>query len=549
MTLHQREKTQPIPIMPQETDHPPRFLFWLVVGLFLILVVAALFAFFIYQSQGRLISLVLPALITAIAVAAYTVVLALVFRKSLPRLLALWLAILFLLIGAAATFGGINYYRDSLPPRYQAELITPLPFLRSFLPPTPVGGTLPTIAPPTGGPSALDLLAPASSATPSEAAPATATETPQPTATTASTSTPTRVAVIPTVVSATATPLPPTPTPLPPTPSPTIDPNVTAALALPSTHYNGGFIHTRQSWNNCGPANAAMALSYYGWRGTQEDAADWLKPETEDKNVSPGEIVRFINETTGVRALTRIGGNMLLLKQLVNAGFPVIVEVGGQLYEGWEWIGHYRTVVGYDDVQGHFLVFDSWLGTGENGDGYPVPYTEFDSSWMPFNRVFIVVYEQSREADVINLLGERADVTRANELALEVAQQEARENRFDPFAWFNIGTALTRLDRYEEATRAFDEVTRLGTIPFRMIWYQFYPFEAYYNVGRYDDVMFLVNSSLTSGGVFVEETHYWEGRVFEARNETDAARQSYARALQHNPRFAAAREALDRLGG
>jgi len=30
-----------------------------------------------------------------------------------------------------------------------------------------------------------------------------------------------------------------------------------------------GIIHHFQTWNNCGPANLAMALSFWGWEGNQ----------------------------------------------------------------------------------------------------------------------------------------------------------------------------------------------------------------------------------------------------------------------------------------
>ena len=38
------------------------------------------------------------------------------------------------------------------------------------------------------------------------------------------------------------------------------------------------------------------------------------------------------------------------------------------------------------------------------------------------------------------------------------------------------------------AASAFDEARRIG-LPYRMLWYQFGPFEAYLRVGRYQDVI------------------------------------------------------------
>jgi hypothetical protein len=535
---NQRDSTQPNLRAAMAPQAPPRFLFWLVIGLFVIAVVAAILAFFIYRSEGRFISLAPLAVFVLILIPLYTLALAVIFRRSLPGWFPIGIAVFFALLAGAGWVFGTNYYRDQLPPRFQAELITPFPFLRQFLPPTPVGGALPTAAA-TLDSAALDLLL-GSGAT----ATVTATTTPAATATPQPTLTPT--------VQATATTAPteaaivPTSAPLP-TIAPAVQEPAFNTPQLPVSAYNGGFVHARQTWNNCGPANAAMALSFYGWDGDQQDAAAYLKPDQDDKNVSPGEIVRFINEQTFVRALTRIGGDLELVKSFVAAGFPVIVEVGGQLYEGWDWIGHYRTVVGYDDSAGTMLVYDSWLGQGENGDGYPVAYRDFDVTWQAFNRIFIVVYEPSREGEVQRLLGERADVRRAAEIALETAQEEARQEPQNPFVWFNIGASLTRLGEYDRAALAFDEATRFSP-PFRITWYQFYPFEAYFNAGRYSDVIALVNSNLNNGGDLVEETHYWQGRVLQAQGDTTGARSAYQRALARNPRFIAAQDALNALG-
>ncbi len=549
MTEDKRDVTRQNIRAVRPTSAPPQFLFWLVIGLFAIAIIAAIVGYLAYRGEGRLVALVPVGLAVVILVPVLTIALAIIFRRSLPRAFALWLLLAFIILAVIGAFVGIGYYRDQLPPRYQTELITPLPFLRAFLPPTPVGGSVPTVVAPTGGPSALELLLGNATATPdaTEAPSATPTERPPSATPTQQPATPTPAAeetLDPPTAEATAVSVVPTTAPLTATPIPAA---ASTALNLPVSAYNGGFRYDRQGWNNCGPANAAMALSYYGWQGTQDDAASYLKPDREDKNVSPGEIVRFINEQSFVRGLTRVGGDMNMIKAFVAAGFPVIAEVGGLLYEGDNWVGHYRTVVGYDDSQQAMLIYDTWLGIGD-GNGITVPYDEFDSTWQPFNRIFIVVYPPDRENDVVRILGDLADINLAAEHALEVAREEARTAPQNPFVWFNIGASLARLERYDEAQHAFDEATRLR-LPFRMLWYQFYSFETYFNVGRYDDVLGLVNSNLSNGGSYVEETYYWQGRVYAARGQTSDARTAFQRAIGHNPSFAAAQDALNALGG
>ncbi len=69
--------------------------------------------------------------------------------------------------------------------------------------------------------------------------------------------------------SSTATPTVPGPTSTPaPSPTPTLTPT-----PIPQSARLTGIIHEYQKWNNCGPANLSMALSYWGWKGDQRDTA------------------------------------------------------------------------------------------------------------------------------------------------------------------------------------------------------------------------------------------------------------------------------------
>src|SRR5690606_25361071 len=242
---------------------------------------------------------------------------------------------------------------------------------------------------------------------------------------------------------------------------------VSQASSRPLSARMYGFTHVVQDWNNCGPANITMALSHFGWRENQTFAANYLKPNTEDKNVSPAELVNFVREQTFVRAITRVGGSMEMLKQFIAANIPVIVETGYFL-EGEAWLGHYQTVVGYDDNQSVFYVYDSWLGTGVNEAGLTETYLDFDTNWQAFNRVIIAIYEPDREAIVQQILGDHADDRKAEEHALETAIAEANADLQNAYAWFNMGSSYTKLGDYERAASAYDQARLLGTLPYRM---------------------------------------------------------------------------------
>lgn len=548
MSEQQYTRQAPIPERGNDGIAPPPRLLWLIVGLFLFIGIFGLLALITYQREQRIVALAPLAIIAVIVFAAGSLFAAWMFRKNLPRRFGLWLLAGILILAVLGSAVSVVIYRNVLPPRYQEGIVTVVPFMRVFLPPTPVGGALPTAAPNTGGNiSPEDLLAaPLVLGTPTPPIEATA-EVTQP------------VIQVEPSVTPTATPTPTatlTPTLTPTTESaqsaaPAQQNDVSVSVSIPPavTRPGGarlyGFTHIKQGWNECGPANITMALSYYGWRDDVSVAAAFLKPNKEDKNVNPGEMVAFVNERTQVRAITRIGGDLNLLKDFLAADFPVVIETG-YMFEGYDWIGHYQTIVGYDDVAKIFYLYDSYLGAGENGEGIAESYSELDEQWKHFNRTFIVIYPPDREAEVARILGARADLTAAAENALAIAQTEARANPQDPFAWFNMGTALTKLERYDEAAAAFDQSRRVGTLPWRITWYQHSPFEAYFYAGRYSDVLALVNGNLANTP-YVEETYYWQGRVLAAQGDSNGAAAAFSRALTHNPRYTAARTALDEL--
>lgn len=311
---------------------------------------------------------------------------------------------------------------------------------------------------------------------------------------------------------------------------------------IPASYRMNGLRHMYQTWNNCSGANLTMALSYFGWGFDQDVARAWLKPNVEDKNVSPSEMARFVNEAQSdlpnVRALWRYGGNMDLLKALVSNDFPVIAESGYDV-EDLGWMGHYETVVAYDDASQTVWVYDSYLGLGD-GYGMSHSYSEFDSWWRHFNRAYIVLFPLDRENELRAILGNYVQPTYAAQQALATAQNEAVTIN-DGWAWYNMGTSLTYLGNYYDAATAFNEAFRLG-MPYRATWYRFAPFEAYYMTGNYDAVINLVtNTEATT--VYVEELNYWRGMVYAAQGQNELAINEFNNALSLNRNFTAAMEA------
>jgi hypothetical protein len=354
--------------------------------------------------------------------------------------------------------------------------------------------------------------------------------------------------------------LPPTSTPTPTLPGPTStpQPSPTPTLtptAVPEKVVLKGIKHEYQQMNNCGPATLAMGLSFWGWKGDQTDTRAFLRPnfrQYDDKNVMPAEMVNFVETQTNLKALVRVGGDLDMLKRLVAGGFPVIIEKGFQPPKE-DWMGHFELVNGYDDNRERFITQDSYIMAD-----FPLPYKEIESAWWrDFNYVYLVIYPPEREAEVLSILGPQADETYNYQYAAQRALDETSvlSGRDLFFAWYDRGTNLVALGDYSEAAKAYDKAFALYAAlpladrPWRMLWYQVGPYPAYYYTGRYQDVIELGNTTLsTLTEPVLEETYYWVGMARAAQGDMEKAIFDLKKAVDLNPNSTPASQELRRMG-
>jgi hypothetical protein len=334
------------------------------------------------------------------------------------------------------------------------------------------------------------------------------------------------------------------------TPTPTIEPT-----PIPTSVQLKGVRHEYQKWNNCGPANLSMALSYWSWQGDQRDTAAYLKPNARDKNVMPYEMADYVQDETDLDVIVRVGGDLDLLKHFIAAGFPVLVEKGfeGEGFDGW--MGHYEVLTGYDDARQRFTAQDSYIMAD-----LPVPYGDLLANWRAFNYIYLLIYPPDREAEVMSLLGPNADEAYNNQAAAQKASDEiyATSGRDQFFAWFNRGTNLVRLQDYAGASQAYDEAYALDAQiaasdpahrPWRMLWYQTGPYFAYFFTGRYGDVINLATQTLVNASEpTLEESWYWRARARAAIGDTAGAIDDLRTSLGYHPGFAPSLELLQALG-
>src|SRR5688572_72917 len=351
-------------------------------------------------------------------------------------------------------------------------------------------------------------------------------------------------------------------TPMGPTPTPTITPTpLPVSVIMKDVKY----VDQKNRWNYCGPANLTMALNYWGWEGNRDDVAKVVKPGIVDPskdfiargrldlNVMLYEMADFVTEETEYAVLVRHGGEMELLKSLIAAGFPAIIEKG--YYEidtqgKRTWMGHYLFVTGYDNSQKVFIVQDAYYLDKESPrKNVQVKFEDFLEGWRAFNYLFMVVYPADREQQVYSTLGNWGDPAWSDQHALEMADADiTTQTEIDSFfAWFNKGTSHVQLQEYNEAGIAYDRAftiyagLQLDNLhrPYRMVWYQTGPYWAYFYTGRYQDVINLADVTLStpSTGPTLEESLYWRGLAYYALGDSASAFNDIRETVRLNPHF------------
>ncbi len=347
---------------------------------------------------------------------------------------------------------------------------------------------------------------------------------------------------VPTALPVTAQPVTPTAvTPATSTPVVNLTPSVTPTATfapLPAQASIASPPYEKQTPNNCGPATLSMALHIYGWEGSQADIANVVKPILQDRNVNPEELRYYVRTQAGwLNMEYRVGGNIELLKRLIAANYPVMVESVTSLDPNDAlgptddlWAAHYVLLTGYDDNTQTFTIQDSY-----HGADLTLPYTQLEAEWKPFNNLYIVMYFPQFEEEMKSLLASNWDPSLNRQMALDAAQADSAKNPTDAFAWFNLGSDLVYFDRYEEAALAYDKAREIG-LPLRMFRYQFGPFLAYFHANRNEDLLVLTDYA-RSVTEMSEEAWLWYGFGLYRNGDYDGALKAWQKADQVNPNF------------
>jgi tetratricopeptide (TPR) repeat protein len=301
-----------------------------------------------------------------------------------------------------------------------------------------------------------------------------------------------------------------------------------------------------QDWNNCGPATLALALRVWGWEGGQKNISAVIKPQRQDKNVNIEELAWYAGQyTEGLQAEIRVGGDLSTLKKFIAAGFPVVIEESFKVEKpAWIgddlWAGHYILVTGYDDASELFTVQDTY-----HGPDRLVPYGDVEKDWQAFNHVYLLVFPQERQTQIQTLMGVDWQPEANIKNTIDALQSQLQLGQGNAFTWFNLGTNLVALGDYQSASSAFKSARQLG-LPQRMLRYQFGPFAAAYHTGDLGDLAQLVDYSLKITPDS-EEALYWKGQGFITSGDRQSAITFFSKALEANPGYQDAKNALAEL--
>ncbi len=313
------------------------------------------------------------------------------------------------------------------------------------------------------------------------------------------------------------------------TPLPTSSPAQTKLPAIPDREVLPGGKQVFQTFNNCGPASLSMTLSYYNINISQEQLGDQMRPyqnqagDNDDKSVTFAEMAKKAEEYDFI-VYQRPAGDIDMIQQIIAQDLPVVVKTWLNPDED---IGHFRVVKGYDKTKEVLIQDDSY-----QGKNIAYSYNEFNDLWQVFNYEFLILVPPKKQPAVETILGSLVNKQQAWQEALELANQQVNNNPNDTYARFNRLRANYYLGNYQQTVDIYQQIK--NDLPRRMLWYQYEPILAYYQLEEYDQVFNLTQQVFDSENRAFSELHYLRGKIYEQRDNQEKAEEEYQLAEKYN---------------
>lgn len=272
-----------------------------------------------------------------------------------------------------------------------------------------------------------------------------------------------------------------------------------------------------------------MLLSYFGINKSQEEVGERLRPyqnpqgDNDDKSVTLEELAS-VGKEYNLTAFHRPNGNIKLLKQFIENNIPVITRT---LLSENEDIGHYRVVRGYDD-ENETLIQDDSL----QGKNLSYSYQKFDSLWKNFNYEYLVLVPKDKKLLAERILGEDIDEKKAWSKAVANAKKALEKDPSDLYVRFNLSVALFYTGEYNQSISEYEKVA--GELPFRTLWYQIEPIQAYDALGMYEKVFSITDKILNNGNRAFSELYLIRGKIYQKQGKPDLAQEEFQKAVFYN---------------
>ncbi|GGN47736.1 C39 family peptidase [Deinococcus daejeonensis] len=256
------------------------------------------------------------------------------------------------------------------------------------------------------------------------------------------------------------------------------------ASAQPASVTLKNIRHDFQALNNCAPVTAMTLLGYYGASVTQAQAAAVMKDYPGDPQVTSLELASYLGRA-GLQSVIRYAGDAELLRSLVAAGFPVVLQ---QRLQRGSNVAHFRTVYGYS--AGQFLISDPLLGPSLR-----LSAQRLAELWAYYNGEYLVAFPPARAGEVQRLLGSDYSAAANWQHLRAHGEQDVKARPRDPYAWWGLAKATLRLGNAALASDYFERAVNLG-VPTMYYLYRQEAFEAWTQAGRHSRTLSVTQRAL-----------------------------------------------------
>ncbi len=313
-------------------------------------------------------------------------------------------------------------------------------------------------------------------------------------------------------------------------------------LQIPQNKVLNNNYYVKQTFNNCGPASYSMLLSYYRITASQQELGQILRPfqnpvgDNDDKSVTIEEIEKHA-KTYGLHTYHRPNGDIELLKKFITYDIPILTRTWLQINED---IGHYRVIKGFNDTTQTIIQDDSYTGANLS-----FSYSDFNTMWEKFDYEYLVLVPKEKKEIAEKIIGENINEKVAWKKTASRNIEKLKSNPDDIYSRFNLSVAYFYLKEYQKSVDEFEKVENL--IPFRTLWYQLEPVEAYFMLGNYDKVFTITNNIIYRYNRAYSEVYIIRGKIYKIKGGKTLARTEFEKAVFYNENLSDAKVELNSL--